>query len=92
MITVDQAVAELVQDCAAQTELHTRFAVRLQALTQLACSHVSAHDVGIALLDELGDEAKVAAVLGRNAEEISRNFNQWHAAARLAAHERRQMK
>lgn len=68
---VDQAVAELVQDCAAQTELHTRFAVRLRALTQLACSRLIGTGVSIALLDELGDEAKVAAVLRTQRRHLS---------------------
>ena len=89
MISVDEAVADLIQDSIAHVEQHKDLVRKLNALAQLAAGAVSAHDVGLALLAELGDETNVKTVLQRQGDLLNKMFNNWYIAARIAANEGR---
>lgn len=92
MTSVDEAIAELFQDSAAQVVTHQQLTQRLSALAELASRCISPHDVGIALLTEIGDEEKVKVFLQRQSEYLNNAFTNWYAAARLAANEGRNLK
>ena len=87
-----EAVADLCQDCIAQVEQHRRLVQQLTSLAQLAAMGVGPQDIGQVLLAELGDETQVKDILQRQLDFLCKTFNQWHAAARLAANEGRLLK
>lgn len=92
MTSADEAVADLVQDAIAHVEYHRQLVELLTALANLAASCISAHDVGLKLFAELGDEGKVKEVLQRNSDQLNKAFTDWYMAARIAAHEGRKPK